>query len=109
MATYKIGQILTSTEEVRVKKALSNETVVIPKGNKIIIGPDKLAHHLRNGMIQPLCKDDTVEGYDAEGLATYLTMFLKSHFPLSDMFEDYGIEEKVFKDELEYALDDIGF
>lgn len=53
---YKIGQILTSTEDVEVEKALSNEKVIIPKGNKVIIGADKLAHHIRNGMMQPLAE-----------------------------------------------------
>lgn len=48
---YKIGQILISNQDVEVEKALSGEKVVIPKGNKIIIGADKLAHHLRTGMI----------------------------------------------------------
>ena len=60
---YKIGQILTSNQDVEVEKALSGEKVVIPKGNKIIIGADKLAHHLRTGMIQPLGTAE-VEGYD---------------------------------------------
>ena len=32
MADYKIGQILTSTEEVEIEKALSGERVKIPKG-----------------------------------------------------------------------------
>ena len=32
MADYKIGQILTSTEEVEIEKALSGEKVIIPKG-----------------------------------------------------------------------------
>lgn len=65
---YKIGQILTSNQDVEVEKALSGEKVVIPKGNKIIIGADKLARHLRTGMIQPLGTAE-VEGYDSEGLA----------------------------------------
>ena len=42
MADYKIGQILTSTEDVEIEKALSGEKVKIPKGNKIIIGADNL-------------------------------------------------------------------
>ena len=69
---YKIGRILTSNQDVEVEKALSGEKVVIPKGNKIIIGADKLAHHLRTGMIQPLGTAE-VEGYDSEGLAEYLS------------------------------------
>ena len=56
MADYKIGQILTSTEEVEIEKALSGEKVKIPKDNKVIIGADKLAHHIRNGFIQPLAE-----------------------------------------------------
>lgn len=62
MADYKIGQILTSTEDVEIEKALSGEKVKIPKGNKIIIGADKFAHHIRNGFIQPLAEGLTVEG-----------------------------------------------
>lgn len=105
---YKIGQILVSNQDVEVEKALSGEKVVIPKGNKVIIGADNLAHHIHTGMIQPL-GDAEVKGYDAEGLAEYLLIVLKAHFPLADMLEDYDIEEKDLKDEIEYALDDIGF
>lgn len=105
---YKIGQILTSTQDIEVEKALSGEKVIIPKGTKIIIGPDNLAHHIRNGMIQPL-GDAEVKGYDAAGLAEYLTIFLKAHFPIAEMLEDYDIDEQTLKDELEYAFDDIGF
>ena len=100
---YKIGQILTSNQDVEVEKALSGEKVIIPKGNRIIIG----AHHLRDGMIQPL-GDATVKGYDSAGLAEYLLLILKAHFPISEMLEDYDIEEKDLLDEIEYALDDIG-
>lgn len=104
---YKIGQILTSNQDVEVEKALSGEKVIIPKGNKIIIGADNLARHLRDGMIQPL-GDATVEGYDAAGLAEYLLLILKAHFPISEMLEGYDIGEKDLLDEIEYALDDIG-
>lgn len=56
MADYKIGQILTSKVDTEVELALSEEKVIIPKGNRIIIGGDKLAHHIRNDMIQPLAE-----------------------------------------------------
>lgn len=107
--TYKIGQILTMTMDMEVEKALSGAKVIIPKGSKIIIGADNLAHHLRDGSIQPLAKTDKVEGYDAAGLAEYLLKILESRFPIREMAEDYDIEEKAFQDEIEYALDDIGF
>ena len=73
---YKIGQILISSRDVEVEKALSGEKVIIPKGNKIIIGADKLAHHIRDGMIQPLADGSEVDGYDDTGIAKYIFMYV---------------------------------
>lgn len=105
---YKIGQILTSNRDVEVEKALSGEKVVIPKGNKIIIGADKLAHHIRDGMIQPLADGSEVEGYDDAGIAKYILMCLRAHFPVDDWMEEYGISEDEITEEIECALDEIG-
>lgn len=107
--TYKIGQILTMTEDRKVEKVLSGEKVIVPKGSKIIIGADNLAHHFRDGSIQPLAKTDKVEGYDVAGLAEYLLKILESHFPIREMAEDYGIIRDDMLDEIELALDEIGF
>ena len=106
---YKVGQILTSKEDVEVEKALSGDKVVIPKGNKIIIGADNLAHHIRNGMIQPLSEDSEVKGYDASGIAEYLYIYLRNHFNIDEMLEDYDDTKERFMEEIEYALEDIGF
>lgn len=106
---YKIGQILTSNQEVEVEMALSGEKVIIPKGNKIIIGPDKFAHHIRNGMMQPLQETAELSGYDTIGLAEYLYIWLKSHFPIDEMLEEYDSSANKFKQEIEVALDEIGF
>lgn len=46
--------------------------MIFPKGNKIIIGADNLAHHLRNGMIQPLGEDIEVKGYDPKGISEFI-------------------------------------
>lgn len=108
MVIYKIGQILTATQDMEVEKALSEEKVIIPKGTKVIVGPDSLAHHIHTGMMQPL-GDAEVKGYDTEGLAEYITIALKAHFPIAEMLEEYDIDEQMLKDEIEYALDDIGF
>ena len=105
---YKIGQILTSSRDVEVEKALSGEKVVIPKGNKIIIGADKLAHHIRDGMIQPLADDSKVDGYDSTGLAEYIFTCLKTHLPIDEWIEDYEISENEIIEEIECALDEIG-
>ncbi len=106
--TYKIGQILTSNCEMEVEK-MFGEKVVIPKGNKVIIGADNLAHHLRNGMIQPLGENIEVKGYDAEGISEFIFKWLSRFYPIDEMFEDYEVDEKEFKSEIEYALDEIGF
>ena len=106
---YKIGQILTSKEDLEVEKALSGEKVIVPKGNKIIIGADKFAHHIRNGMIQPLQEGSEVKGYDASGIAEYLYIYLRNHFEIDDMLENYDDTKERFIEEIEYALEEIGF
>lgn len=107
--TYKIGQILTSDCDVEVEKAISGEKVIIPKGNKTIIGADNLAHHLRNGMIQPLGENIEVKGYDVEGISEFIFSWISRSYPIDEMFEDYEVDEKEFISEIEYALDEIGF
>ena len=106
---YKIGQILTSKEDVEVEKALSGEKVTIPKGNKIIIGADKLAHHIRTGMMQLLPEDSEIQGYDASGIAEYLYTYLRNHFGIDEMLEGYDDTKERFIEEIEYALGEIGF
>ena len=68
---------------------LSNEEVTILKGEKIIIGADKLAHHISSGIISPIGEDSTVDGHNAEGIANYICLFLRSHlaFDLDEMLE----------------------
>lgn len=105
---YKVGQILTSNTDVVVEKALSGEKVTIPKGNRIIIGADKLAHHIRNGMIQPLADGSEVEGYDASGIAEYIYICLKAYLPVDEWMEDYEISKDHIVEEIECALDEIG-
>lgn len=107
--TYKVGQILTSNTDVEVEKAISGEKVVIPKGNKIIIGADKFAHHIRNGMIQPLQKGTEVKGYDTSGIAEYLYIKLSCMFAIDEMLEEYEQTKDEFINELDYFLSDIGF
>ena len=106
---YKIGQILTSKEAVEVEKALSGKKFIVPNGNKIIIGADKFAHHIRNGMIQPLQEGSEVKGYDASGIAEYLYIYLRNHFEIDDMLENYDDTKERFMEEIEYALEEIGF
>ena len=107
--TYKIGQILTSEYDVEVEKALSGNKVIIPTGNKIIIGADNFAHHLKSGMIQPLAENIEVKGYDTKGIAEYIFSSLSRFYPIGEMFEGYEVDEKEFISDIKYTLDEIGF
>lgn len=107
--TYKIGQILTSNCDVEVEKGLFGDKVVIPKGNKIIIGADKRAHHMKNGMIQPLAENIEVKGYDVKGIAEFIFSWMSRFYPVEEMLENYDINHKEFISEIECALDEIGF
>lgn len=104
---YKIGQILISKKDTEVQMALSDEKIIVPKGNKVIIGADNLAHHIRTGMIQPL-GDAEVKGYDSKGLAEYLYTYLRNHFEIDEMLEEYDDTKERFMEEIEYALNEIG-
>jgi hypothetical protein len=106
MSTYKIGEILVSQRETEVETIFGRKEI-IPKGNKIIITAHRLGHHIRNGMKQPLKKDDVVKGYDTEGLAEYLFTCMKSHLPMDDMMYDYDLTEENIKEVIEEALDEI--
>lgn len=109
MSEVRIGQIITSKLDTEIEKAISGEKVFVPKGNRVIIGADGFAHHLKNGMIQPLGSDMKVKGYDAAGIAIYLYEKLKCHFEIDEMLENYDLDKHNFMREIEYYLDDIGF
>lgn len=106
---YSIGQILTSKEETVVEKGLSGDKVTIPKGNKVIIGADNLAHHIRNGYIQPLAEGSEIDGYSAEGLAEWVYIYMRNHLPLDEMLESYDESRNSFKENIVEALEEIGF
>lgn len=106
MSKYKIGQILVSKEEKEVETTFGRKDV-IPKGNKVIITAYGMGHHIRNGMKQPLPKDDVVEGYDTEGLAEYLFTCMKRNLPIEEIMEDYDLTKTDVKEVIEEALDEI--
>lgn len=63
---FSIGDVFEVTETYKGKSVLLNEEVTILKGEKIIIGADKLAHHISSGKISPIGEDSTVDGHNAE-------------------------------------------
>ena len=99
---FSIGDVFEVTETYKGKSVLLNEEVTILKGEKIIIGADKLAHHISSGMISPIGKDSTVEGYNAEGIAKYICLFLRSHlaFDIDEMLEGYDFTMNELADEI---------
>lgn len=108
---FSIGDVFEVTETYKGKSVLSNEEVTIPEGEKVIIGADKLAHHISSGMISPIGEDSTVEGYNAKGIANYICLFLRSHlaFDLDEMLNEYDHTINDLADEIQYALQEIGF
>lgn len=106
---YNIGQIIASKEDVEMEKGFLGDKVIIPKGNKIIIGADSLSHHIRNGFIQSLSEDSTVEGFSTKGIAEWLYIYLRNHFPIDEMLEDYDETPETLKESIADALEEIGF
>lgn len=106
MANFKIGTMLIVSADVELKDFFGDKTLV-KKGTKIWIGADNLAHY-QDGSIQRLAEDSTVRGYDGEGIAERIYMQLVSRFPLNEVEEDYEISSKDIKDEIVYALDELG-
>ena len=60
-------------------------------------------------MIQPLGEDAIVEGYDVEGLAEFLYLWLRTHFNIDEMLEGYDDTEKDFIECIAETLEEIGF
>lgn len=108
MIEYKIGQILTAKADIEIERALSGEKVTVPKGSKVIIGADKLAHHLRNGIVQGV-GSATVKGYDADGLAEYLYTMLSSRYDLDYYLEGMDCTKHDFMESIAEHLKEVGF
>lgn len=51
----------------------------------------------------------TFPGYETEGIAEFLFVWLRSHLPIEEMLENYDYTKEDLKEELECALEEIGF
>ena len=60
MTKYKIGQLLIAKQDIEIETGLTGTKIAVPKGSKVIIGADRLAHHFRDGRIQPIAKDAVI-------------------------------------------------
>lgn len=105
---YKIGETFTVQSDYEGTLALSETKKTVRKGSKIIIGADRLAHHVNDGMIQPLAEDAEVKGYDAKGLSEYILLCLTAHYPIDEVLEEYDISKDDVIERLEYAFCELG-
>lgn len=105
----KIGQIIIANQDIEVNAFLSDEKKIIPKGSKVIIGADKFAHHLSDGMIQPLSGDIAVKGYDAVGLAKYIMGALDTDYQIMNILSAFEIEKEELEKHIAFFLMEIGF
>ena len=105
----KIGQIFRFSKDMEVEKVFG-EKEIIPKGAIANVGADKLLHH-RNGMIQPISeKTFDIEGYDSNGIANWLWLYIRNFTPVNEeLLEDYDSNKDEFIEQLEYALNELGF
>ena len=106
MENYKIGQMLTVSKDIELEGLWGNKKLV-KKGTKIWIGADKLAHY-RDGSIQPLAVDSTVEGYDEKGIMERIFAQLATDFPLQEFCEENEIDSEEIKTSIMWALDELG-
>lgn len=104
---YGIGQELETTKDIEMKKLLSEKTVAIKKGTKVFVGADGYLHYLDGG-IQKLPSDIGAEGYSVTGIAEWIYMWISSRLPLDEFLDDYDIEVKEFKGQIEDALEELG-
>ena len=74
-----------------------------------ILNYSKILTSLKNSFIQPLQEDSEVSGYDKEGLAEYIYLWLRNHFEIDEMLENYDNTKEDFIDFLVEGLDNIGF
>lgn len=105
----KIGEEFVFKDDMKVEKVFGDKEV-IKKGTRAYVGADKLLHH-KNGMIQPISeKAFDIEGYDPNGIANWLWLYIRNFTPVNeDLLEDYYSNKNEFIEQLEYALDELGF
>jgi len=106
MEKYNIGQILTIKENLELEGAFGNKKI-IKAGTKVYIGADKFVHYI-NGLLQPMGKEDVIEGYSVKGIADWIYMWLSARLPLDHFFYEYEINRGDFQEHIEDALEELG-
>jgi hypothetical protein len=93
---YRIGQKLTLTEDLEVKKFFEEDNEIIKAGTKMFVTVSKECPKViyENEDIQLLPKDTEIEGFSAKGITDWIYDFISKHLPLDDALEDYDIEVK---------------
>lgn len=107
-AMFKYGQLMVSNQDIVIEKALSGDKVTIPKGSRVVVGFDGLAHHLDNGFIQPFAKNCTLAGFSSSGIVEVVMDCLFNRFPMEEMCEGYDVKQEEIRQEILDALEEIG-
>jgi hypothetical protein len=108
---YGIGQKLTLTEDLGVKKFFKEEKEIIKAGTKMFVTASKECPRAiyKNEDVQLLQKDTKIEGYSAKGIAEWIYEYISKNLPLDDALEDYDIEIEQFKQVIVNALEQLDF
>jgi len=103
----RIGQKMEFTDDFTVGTLFHGEEV-IKKGTVLYVGADGF-FHIENGKMLRMDDDFEVNGFDPDGMADYIYKIISREFPLDDMFDDYDVDQQEFKEEISFALDELGF
>lgn len=107
---YGVGQILTYTQDVETRRALSDTPEIIKKGTKCIVGADGFVRY-QDGSIQRIGDSIKVAGYSTQGLASFIYSYLlRNVCGFSEMVEDWetDITEDCIKENIADALEELG-
>ena len=108
MNDYRYGDLLVSRQETKLELAISGKEVTVPAGNKVVVGFDGFAHHLRDGRMQAFEGGTRLHGFSSSGVIEAIMNTLSRELPFEGMLEAYDVTEEEFRSTLEYALDEIG-
>ena len=78
--TVRVGELLTVTQPMELKKKDSDEIIEIKEGEQSIVGFDGVLHYLEHGITQEFDPETTTfDGFSAYGMSLMLMAALDSY------------------------------
>lgn len=106
--TYRLGEIIKTDTEQKIKRIVSGDIEILPKGSKVLVtrtGFKVISGKCRD-VILPL-DDKTIKGTDYTNIARMIYSRLNAVYGLEMYLDDEEIEMDGFLEEIEDVLMDI--